>query len=861
MELLERGHALEALSAAYAKAKRGEGRVVFVAGEPGIGKTSLVKRFLEGLDPGARVLLGTCDDLTIPRPLGPFRDFASRVSPVLAEALATGAAPHEIQTLLVGELELPPRPTVLVLEDVHWADEATLDSIMLVGRRVGALPALLVVTFRGGEAPPGHPLHATVGAVPADAAVFLELAPLSRDAVAALAGDRAKSVYATTGGNPFFVTELLACAVEGSLPQSVANAMRGRASRLDQPSRLLLEIVSVVPNRVPVSVLDAVMSGWAAAAEELERRSLLEVEPGFVRFRHELARHAIASSMTAAARRRVHAGILAALLEAGADPAEIVHHAEAAAEEDVVAEYAVVAARRAAALESHREAFSHYQRAADFADRLAPRENAAVQFELASAAYVVSRLDVAFPAIERAITRYRGLRDETSVGKCLRVAARFQWYSGDGTTARRTAHEAVAILEPLGPSADLAAAYSTLSQLAMLGEDSDQAIAMGEIAYELASQLGDDATRAHALVNIGSAKIQVDPGATATLLEARRLADRSGNRHEAARALVNLAYTQMSWGRPLEARVCVEEAIAYAAEYEVHTLAEYARTMLAWLRLRAGEWKEAERSATRVVARGESIPQLLGRTVLAELAVRRGDPGAADAVAGVAAQAGRTGELQRLAPVVELEVELALLGGGPMPHRRLEALLDEIRRIRGALTGWGAIRIAVASSLAGMDVDVEMPGSPPLDAILRHDWSRAAEAFGEVGWAYDRALMLSLLDDEDALAEAIGIARGLGAAPLARRVAERMRTLGASVPRGPRPATRANPAGLTARQLEVLALLADGLSNAEIAERLVLSPRTAEHHVAAVLAKLGATTRWDAVRRAAVLELVPAARA
>ena len=200
-----------ALGDAHASAGRGEGRVVFITGEPGIGKTSLVTRFLQGLAPGSRILLGACDDLTIPRPLGPFRDFAGRVSPALAEALASGAAPYEIQTLLIEELELRPVPTVLVLEDVHWADEATVDSITLVGRRIGSLHALLVVTFRGGEAPPGHPLHAAVGAVPADAAVFLELAPLSPDAVATLAGDRAGSLYATTAGNPFYVTELLAC--------------------------------------------------------------------------------------------------------------------------------------------------------------------------------------------------------------------------------------------------------------------------------------------------------------------------------------------------------------------------------------------------------------------------------------------------------------------------------------------------------------------------------------------------------------------------------------------------------------------------------------------------------------------------
>jgi len=852
-----------ALADAYASAQRGEGRVVFVTGEPGIGKTAVVTRFIADLEPRTRVLLGACDDLSIPRPLGPFRDFAGRVSPALAESLATGAAPHEIQTLLVEELELPPVPTVLVLEDVHWADEATIDSVTLVGRRISSLHALMIVTFRSGEAPPGHPLHAAVGAMPADATVFLELAPLSRDAVATLAGGRAGSVYATTGGNPFYVAELLACAADGRLPQTVANAVRGRASRLDHPSRLLLEIVSVVPNRVPVPVLDAVMSGWPAAAEEPERRNLLDVEPGYVRFRHELARHAIASSMTAAARRRVHSGILAALIEAGADPAEIVHHAEAAADVEVVAAYAAVAARRAEALESHREAFSHYLRASDFADRLAAGERAGLLEELASAAYVVGRLDVALSSIERAILIYKELGDLMSIGRCTRVRSRFQWFSMDGEGARQTAQEAVAILEPLGESAELAAAYSTLSQLAMLAEDTGQALALGEIAFELATQLGDEATRVHALVNIGTARMQIDPHATETLLEAREMAERSGARHEATRALVNLGASLLFWVRPLEARGYIEEALAYAGQYEVDTLAEYAATMLAWLQLRAGQWDEAERAARRVAKREESIPQLLGRTVLTELAVRRGDPDAEERLAALAARAEHTRELQRTAPIVELQVEVALLSGAPMPLQRLESLLDEVRSLSGGrvTAGWAGARIAAAASVAGIELEVDAPLSPTLSAMVRRDWREAADRFGQVGWSYNRAVMLSLLDDEESLAEAIGIARGLGADPLARRVAERLRALGASVPRGPRASTRANSAGLTARQLEVLELLAGGLSNAEIASRLVVSPRTAEHHVAAVLSKLGAATRWDAVRRAAELELLPAARA
>jgi DNA-binding NarL/FixJ family response regulator len=144
---------------------------------------------------------------------------------------------------------------------------------------------------------------------------------------------------------------------------------------------------------------------------------------------------------------------------------------------------------------------------------------------------------------------------------------------------------------------------------------------------------------------------------------------------------------------------------------------------------------------------------------------------------------------------------------------------------------------------------------PLFAAMARRDWAEAAAGFGEVGWSYDRALMLSLLDDEASLTEAIDIARELGAEPLMRRVATRMRKLRLSVPRGPRESTRSNPAGLTRRQLEVLALLSAGLANAEIADRLVVSPRTAEHHVAAVLAKLGAANRWDAARRAAELGL------
>jgi DNA-binding CsgD family transcriptional regulator/tetratricopeptide (TPR) repeat protein len=853
VDLLERDTALATLAEAWEAAGQGEGRAVFVTGEPGIGKTSLVGRFLSDLGPDARVLVGTCDDLSIPRPFGPIRDLAGCVSPLLEQALSASVPPYEIQTLLLAELEQLPQPTVLVVEDVHWADDATLDLITVLGRRIGSLPALLVLTFRGGEAAPGHPLYATLGSIRAEDSVVIELEELSKRAVASLCGNCADVVYAVAGGNPFYVTEMLACRDADEPPPSVANAVLGRASRLDATSRRLVELVSVVPNRVRIPLLDAVMPDWAAAAEEPERRQLLEVNAAHVHFRHELARNAIRSSIPIAARRRLHAEILDVLLATNADPSDIVHHAEAAGADEVVAGFALVAARRAASLESNREAYSHYRRAADFADLLPLAEQTALLEELAAASYVANRLEHAFSAIKRAIEIHRELEDWAGVGRCTRVTSRLYWYAGEGAAARKRAREAVAILEPLGESRELARSYSELSQLAMLEEDLEQTLVWGERALDLAIKLGDESTRAHALVNLGAARFQVGEPVGGPLVEAHEIADAAGDRHEATRALVNLSYSLMCKARPQEARQYAEQALVYAREHEVHTLAVYIGIILAWLDLREGKWGDAEPAAQGEIGRGFTVPELLAKTVLAELAVRRGDADAREVLSELTAYADRADELQRIAPVLELAAEWALTNDEPLPVEWIGQLVARIQT--GGLCGDGAMRIVAWAAVAGIECEFDRPMAAPYAAMARRDWPAAADAFGEVGWDYDRALMLSLLDDEDSLFEAIEIARRLGAEPLAKSVARRLRDLGIRVPLGPRQTTRANPAGLTARQLEVLSLLLDGLTNVEIADRLVVSPRTAEHHVAAVLTKLGAPSRREAARRASELRL------
>ena len=824
--------------------------MVVVTGEPGIGKTALVTEFVSRVASGDRVLFGACDDLSVPRPLGPFADLAVSVSAGLEQALRAGSPPQEIHRLLLEELAAPPGPSVLVIEDVHWADEATLDAITVIGRRIVELPAVLVLTYREGEAGAAHRLHATVSALRVEPARYLHLAPLSRAAVAVLAGVDVDQVYAVTGGNPFYVSELIA-GRPAALPPSVANAVLGRATRLDEPARRLVDLVSMVPSRVTTTLLDELMPCWMEAAEEPERRQLLQIDAKHVRFRHELARAAIRSSVPVARRRRLHGEILAALLTAGANPAEIVHHAIEAGDDDTVADHALVAARQAAAAESNREAYAHYGRAAEFVDRLALGDRAAVFEELAATAYMVDRLGDSFPAIERAIALHAAAGDRLGEGRCHRLLSRFHWYAGDGDRAHQEGGVAVTILEPLGPSLELARAYSGLSQLAMLASDDDEAIAWGMRALDLNQRFGDDQIRAHALINIGVVAAYRDPDDDSALREGFTVADLAGDRHEAVRALINLAWAKLSWVRPGEARRYAGQGIDYARRHEVDQLLAYLEVTDAWLLLRAGDWAAAEAIAGGEAGNGTTVGELLADTVLTELAVRRGDDDARMRLDDLADAVGRTGELQRIEPVLELEIEWSLTRGEPPPRARFEQLTRSLGPDHWATLFGGTL--AAWASVAGLPHEPAGPMPLVCAAMLAGDFAGAADMFGAAGWPHHRALMLSMLEDRQALSEALDIARRLGAEPLAARVTRRMRDLGVPVPRGPFATTRANTAGLTSRQLEVVTLVADGLTNADIAAQLFISERTVEHHVEAILAKLGVASRREAARRIAEL--------
>ena len=248
--VLERDRELAALLRAARSAGRGSGRepgdgygdsgarprgqVALVRGEAGIGKSTLVAALRGALPPDARLLVGHCDDLATARVLGPLRDLAPSAGGELAHALREGFDRDRLYPALLAELTWPGHATVLVVEDVHWADDATLDVLRLLVRRVAQHPVLLVLTFRD-DLPRDHPLHRLLALAHAGPVTDLPLEPLSPDAVGRLGGDG--RLHALSSGNPFFVHELLT-ASRGSVPASVTESVLARLEHLSPATRV-----------------------------------------------------------------------------------------------------------------------------------------------------------------------------------------------------------------------------------------------------------------------------------------------------------------------------------------------------------------------------------------------------------------------------------------------------------------------------------------------------------------------------------------------------------------------------------------------------------------------------------------------
>jgi DNA-binding CsgD family transcriptional regulator/tetratricopeptide (TPR) repeat protein len=849
--LLERSASLDALTDALEAARAGSGRLVLISGEAGVGKTTVVRAFVEQAAP-VRYLAGGCDALFTPSPLGPLLDVAEQVGGTLQELVARETRPHSVAAELVRELR-EKGPTVLVFEDVHWADEATLDVLRLLGRRAETVPALVIATYRDDELDLAHPLRIVLGELATGAAVErIRLGPLSPEAVDELArphGVDPEELYRKTGGNAFFVTEALASG-ETEVPPTVRDAVVARAARLTPEARTLLEAAAVVTPPLELWLLEALTEGETGALDECLASGMLQSERDALSFRHELARLAVEGLVPPDRKRALHTRAVVALAEppgGSPDLARLAHHAEAAGAGEAVLGYAPAAGDLAASLGAHREAAAQFARALRFAEAEPLEVKAGLLERRSYECYLTDQIEDAVLARCEALECYRSLGDRRREGDSQRWLSRLQWFLGRNREAEEAAAEAVDLLEGLPPGIELAMAYSNVAQLRMLADQSDEAIAWGTRAIELAERLGDVEVQAHALNNVGTAEMKsFGDGGALKLERSLELAQAAGLEEHVARAFCNLGAEGVQLRSYRLADRYLGEGIDYCGEHDLDSWRFYLLAWRARSQLDQGSWDAAVDSAAEVLRYAPTAPisKIPALVALALVRIRRGDPDIATPLAEARALALATGELQRVWPVAAATAEAALLEG--RPDDVAEATEDALRLAAERHAPWAFGELVHLRRRAGIGDAVTVGVAEPYALQLAGEWRRAAELWREIGCPYEAALSLADGDD-DARREALDALYELGARPAAAVVARQLRERGAQgLPRGPRKATRTNPANLTPRELEVLELVAGGLTNGEIADRLFLSEKTVGHHVSAVLRKLGVRSRGQA---------------
>jgi DNA-binding CsgD family transcriptional regulator/tetratricopeptide (TPR) repeat protein len=850
--LLERDAELRRLRETLRGAVQGRGSVVLVSGEAGIGKTSLVRAFAREAAGGARVLVGACDDLVTPRTLGPFRDMARGATLGLAEVVE-GTSGRDAVFGAVYQ-ELAGQPTVMVLEDVHWADDATLDVVRYLAWRIPALPSVLVLTYRDDELRDDHPLRRVLGGLASQQVPRLALRPLSPGAVEALSGGHgadAGALLAATAGNPFFVTEVLANpGVE--VPATVRDAVLARLGGLSAPAQRALELLSTVPGRAERWLVEGLLDGELAALDEAERRGVLEADPGHVWFRHELARRAIERQLSSTARVACNRRVLAELARRpDVELSRLAHHAHQAGEPEAVVRHGLAAAREAAGAGAFSEALAHYELVLGWSGQLPVEQRATVLEESIWVLYNLSRFDEAVARAGQVVRLRERIGDPATLGQALTTLSRMRYMVNDPAGSEEAVTRAVALLEPLGDRPRLARAYTYLAAIMKLTDRLDEAIARARQALELGERTGQEDVVAHSLNYLGYALLDLgDPGGGVHLRRSAEVARAAAHYEYTQRAYTNLVEGLYRLGRFAELDEPLAEGLAYAREYgfasHEYNL-EAHRCMLLTLR---GRWDEAEAGLRRLLA-GEDPGVLasFGLSALGRLLARKADPAAGPLLERAWAAATRTNSVQAIALAGIARVESAWLAGDHATAAELARVPVDRTAGRGAERYHGEL----LRYLAHCGHPVHAPAGCPAEFALgiQGDWAGAAERWRSIGAPYEHALELASSGRQPQLLEALGTLDRLGAAAAANLVRRELRLLGVTrLPRRPRPRTRTNPAGLTDRQLEVLGLLADGLTNAEIADRLVVSVRTVDHHVAAILAKLNVGSRREAARAA-----------
>jgi DNA-binding CsgD family transcriptional regulator/AcrR family transcriptional regulator/tetratricopeptide (TPR) repeat protein len=859
MALIERDREFEALDECLKAARAGEGRLVVVQGEAGIGKTSLVRGFLDAAR-GVKVMVGSCDPLATPRPLGPVLDMAAGLAVVGGAPVGADTSRDVLFERFHAELASRSRTNLVVIEDVHWADDATLDLIRFVGRRLGDVHGVVVLTARSADLPGDHPLRVALGDLATAPGVRrIDLRPLTRAGVETLADELAVTdvdldrLHDRTRGNPFLVTEALLAGGGEDVPLSVRDAVAARVARLPERSRRAVEAASVVPTRVETGLVATLADVGDAEVDVAVTAGLLRDDlPGSVAFRHELARLAVEADLPPARRSALHADVVRLLIERHGDhvdAARVAHHAELAGQATTARTYAVRAARRAAEFGARREAAEQWRRALRHADG-APTEELVELWEgYARAAGQVDEPLEMRQATERLVALRRELGDPVKLGDAMFGHSLANWHAGDPDVALHWAEQAVGVLEQIDPTPALADARAHVGSVLTMMRRLDEVDGWVAPALELAEELDAERAQARSLNTLGTAKLlRGDVDGAEPLERSVQIAQRIGLDDHAVLGWMNLGSAAG------EARLydLAEPALRTGRELaESGDIPGYVHYLTAWvarMRFEQGDWEQAERELARIPldSPGQDVQyRLVAVGVLGRLHARRGDGAATRYLEDGWALVEASQDLPRRWHLAAGRAEAAWLAGDEGRIPEVVADTFEVACERGLPWAMGELGSWLwrAGRLDRLPEGAAAPYALQVEGKLRE----AAAAWETIGCPYEAAEALADGDDPDDLRRALETFDRLGAEPMAARVRRTLRRIGVrDVPKGPKRATAAHPAGLTPRQAEVLDLLDQGLTDAQIAERLFISPKTAGHHVSAILGKLDVATRAEA---------------
>ena len=811
-ELLEREDVLDALGGALSDAIAGSGRLVLVAGESGVGKTAVVRAFVDASCRRRPVHWGACDPLSTPVPLAPFLDLAAGSVAGLGPVLGRPCTAYEVFAAL--RAELGDGTSVLIVEDVHWADEATLDVLRILGRRIATTPLLVVATYRDEPSAPFDSLRVALGDLAgASGVVRIAVEPLSPDAVRTLAEGRGvdpDELVRRTGGNPFYVTEVLE-AGEERVPATVRDAVLSRVARLEPDAREVLDVIACSPQAAEEWLLDAAGDGVVATAGAgVAAGILVEAGAGFA-FRHEIAREAVAEAIPADRREDLHRLMLAALMAAPAvDPARLAHHADHAGDAAAAVRFARAAAARAASVGAHRQAAAQYGRALRFSDDAPPADRAELLERRADALYAADDQPASIADLHAAIDLHRELGDPyREAGATARLVPRLTCCAQFGE-AGAAAERAV---ELVGASSrpEAAAAFAALAHVDLVLDRLTLAVERGREAAAAAERLGDTDAAIEAEIVIGTATFLRDGPAAAGLLEGvlERVREPDLESH-LPHVLNNLALCAVVWRDHEAAERHVGEGLEYTDGHDLDLwrlsiLGTHVRSLLD-----QGRWTEALAAAAAILSDVRASPGPRGEAlaVLATVRARRGDPAPPGALAEAAAT--YAGEPAWEMQIASTHAEVAWLDGRAGDIDALTA--GALAFAAGGESPWPFAELALWRHRAGFVI----PGDR---AAARADRVRARRAamprrqrHGTTSAARTRRPSRSPWPTtRPPSPSAHGRLREMGAAAAAKIAARRLRERGVrGIARGPRRATREQPAGLTARELTVLDLVAEG---------------------------------------------------